>query len=61
MFGTDLGHEYRVAAGLGCSPEAAFLAGLSGALCDDRTRSRLRAIADATTWQDPGAASGDDR
>jgi aminodeoxyfutalosine deaminase len=53
MFGTDLAHEYRVAARLGCSPAAAFWAGLSGALCDDGTRSRLQAIADATTWQDP--------
>jgi aminodeoxyfutalosine deaminase len=45
MFGTDLAREYEVAARLGCSPAAAFQAGLSGALCDDETRSRLRAIA----------------
>jgi aminodeoxyfutalosine deaminase len=52
MFGTDLAREYEVAARLGCSPAAAFQAGLRGALCDDETRSRLRAIADAATWQD---------
>ncbi len=45
MFGTDLTREYQVAAGLGCPPAAAFQAGLTGALCDEETRSRLRAIA----------------
>jgi aminodeoxyfutalosine deaminase len=29
---------------------AAFLAGLAGALCDEGTRARLRAIADSTIW-----------
>ncbi len=43
MFGTDLSREYEVAAGLGCSPAAAFQAGLTGALCDEATRSRLAA------------------
>ncbi len=52
MFGTDLLHEYAVAARLGCSPAAAFQAGLGGALCDDGTRSRLQTIADAATWED---------
>jgi aminodeoxyfutalosine deaminase len=42
MFGTDLGHEYEVAAGLGVSPVEAYEAGVAGALCDEATRARLR-------------------
>ena len=41
MFGTDLGREYEIAARLGVSAEDAYLAGLAGALCDDRTRAEL--------------------
>jgi aminodeoxyfutalosine deaminase len=44
MFGTDLGHEYEVAAGLGVSPAEAYAAGVAGALCDDETRTRLRQL-----------------
>lgn len=39
-----------VGLGLGCPPAAAFRAGLAGALCDEGTRARLRAIADSTIW-----------
>lgn len=41
MFGTDLGREYEIAAGLGVSAEDAYLAGVAGALCDSRTRAEL--------------------
>jgi aminodeoxyfutalosine deaminase len=41
MFGTDLGREYEIAAGLGLTPAEAFAAGVSGALCDEETRRRL--------------------
>jgi aminodeoxyfutalosine deaminase len=41
MFGTDLGREYEIAAGLGVTPAEAFAAGLHGALCDEETRRRL--------------------
>jgi len=58
MFGTDLAREYEVAALLGCSPAAAFRAGISGALCDEGTRSALQAIADSTTWPDPASLAG---
>ena len=44
MFGTDLGREYEVAAGLGVTPAEAFEAGVTGALCDDETRARLASI-----------------
>jgi len=45
MFGTDLGHEYAVAASLGVSAADAYAAGLAGALCDDATRARLASLA----------------
>lgn len=51
MFGTDLGTDYEAAAGLGCSAEAAFDAGLQGALCDAATKARLRAIGDGHSWR----------
>jgi len=41
MFGTDLGHEYALAAELGVSAQDAFIAGVAGALCDDETRAVL--------------------
>jgi aminodeoxyfutalosine deaminase len=47
MFGTDLGREYEVAAGLGVSAADAYAAGLAGALCDDATRARLASLAPA--------------
>lgn len=54
----NLAREYEVAALLGCSPAAAFRAGISGALCDEGTRSRLQAIAGCTTWPDPASPAG---
>jgi len=50
FFGTDLGNEHAAAARLGLSPRAFYEAGVAGALCDDATRARLRAIGDAFDW-----------
>jgi aminodeoxyfutalosine deaminase len=44
MFGTDLGHEYEVAASLGVTAAEAYAAGVAGAVCDDKTRARLRTL-----------------
>jgi aminodeoxyfutalosine deaminase len=41
MFGTDLGREYEAAAALGVGAEEAYVAGVSGALCDEQTRAYL--------------------
>ncbi|MGH9207427.1 MAG: adenosine deaminase family protein, partial [Acidimicrobiales bacterium] len=54
MFDTDLSAEYEVAARLGCSAEAAFRAGVLGALCDDSTRAGLGSMADSFRWDTPG-------
>ena len=50
MFDTDLTRDYAAAAALGHSAEAAFDAGIAGALCDDATRARLQAIAADHPW-----------
>jgi aminodeoxyfutalosine deaminase len=50
MFDTDLGREYDVAAQLGCSPRAAFRAGVAGALCDEETRASLKRAGDTFDW-----------
>jgi aminodeoxyfutalosine deaminase len=52
MFDTDLSRDYAAAAALGHPAEAAFRAGVRGALCDDATRATLRRIADSTAWRD---------
>ena len=44
MFFTDLSREYALAAELGVTEQAAWEAGLAGALCDERTRSRLQGM-----------------
>jgi len=50
MFATDLGADYLAAAELGLSAEAAFAAGLEGALCGDATRARIAAVGAARGW-----------
>jgi aminodeoxyfutalosine deaminase len=50
MFGTDLTHEYEVAAELGCPAHFAYQAGTAGALCDESIRARLVALGNATPW-----------
>ena len=51
MFDTDLSRDYEAAAALGLSPRAAYEAGVAGALCDDATRERLRAIGESWDWR----------
>jgi aminodeoxyfutalosine deaminase len=50
MFDTDLTRDYEAARSLGIEPRAAFEAGLAGALCDEATRERLRAVAESFDW-----------
>jgi len=50
MFDTDLTRDYEAAASLGLSPRSAYEAGVSGALCDDETRDRLRSIGETYDW-----------
>jgi aminodeoxyfutalosine deaminase len=50
MFDTDLAREHSAAASLGVDPRAAYEAGVEGALCDQATRERLRAVGDAFDW-----------
>jgi aminodeoxyfutalosine deaminase len=50
MFDTDLTHEYAAAASLGVDPRSAYEAGVAGALCDEATRERLRAVGEEFDW-----------
>lgn len=50
MFITNLDQEYGIVTSLGVSLRSVFEAGLTGAQCDERTRSRLRQVADAYPW-----------
>ena len=46
MFDTDLDRDYEAACTWGHSPRLFYDAGVAGALCDEATRARLRAIGD---------------
>ena len=50
MFDTDLTSEYAEAISRGLSAHAFYEAGVAGALCEEETRARLRAIGDAFDW-----------
>jgi aminodeoxyfutalosine deaminase len=50
MFDTDLTREYEAAASIGADRMSAYEAGVAGALCDEETRNRLRAIAEDYDW-----------
>ena len=50
MFDTDLSRDYDAAASLGLSPRSAYEAGVHGALCDEPTRERLRALGESFEW-----------
>ncbi len=52
IFDTDLTRDYEAAASLGLSPRAVYEAGLTGALCDDKTHARLRQIGESHDWGD---------
>jgi aminodeoxyfutalosine deaminase len=51
MFDTDLEREYEGAASLGIEPRQAYENGVSGALCDDTTKERLRSIGESFDWR----------
>jgi aminodeoxyfutalosine deaminase len=50
MFDTDLTRDYAAATSLGLDPRSLYETGVVGALCDDETRSRLRALGDSFDW-----------
>ena len=50
MFDTDLGRDYAAACSFGLGPRSFFDAGVEGALCDEASRERLRAVGDAFDW-----------
>ena len=50
MFGTDLSIEHAEAVVLGADPKGLWDAGLTGALCDDGTKTRLTAIGEGFDW-----------
>lgn len=55
MFDTDLEREYEAATDLGLLPRDFYEAGVAGALCDERTRERLRRLGEEYEW--PGATA----
>jgi aminodeoxyfutalosine deaminase len=50
MFDTDLSRDYEAATSLGLDPRGFYESGVKGALCEDETRERLRAIGAAFGW-----------
>ena len=50
MFDTDLEREYEAAVSLGLDPRVAYDSALAGALCEGRTRERLRGIGETFDW-----------
>ena len=50
MFDTDLDREHETARAMGVDARALYDAGVEGALCDELTKERLRAQADASEW-----------
>jgi len=58
MFGTDLSRDSEAAVSLGLEPRDFFEAGVEGALCDEETKSRLRAVGQAFDWASVDGAEG---
>jgi aminodeoxyfutalosine deaminase len=50
MFETDLTRDYEAACSFGLSPRLFYEAGVEGALCDEDTRGRLRAVGEQFAW-----------
>jgi aminodeoxyfutalosine deaminase len=50
IFGTDLSRDCEAAVSLGLDPRDFYEAGAEGALCDEETRKRLRAIGEEFDW-----------
>lgn len=58
MLDTHLTVEYETARARGLSPRDFYEAGVAGALCDEQTRARLKAIGDAFDWSALDPAEG---
>ena len=58
LLDTDLNRDYQAATSLGLEPRSLYDAGVAGALCDDKTRERLRAIGSQYDWRSATAALG---
>ena len=56
FFSCDLDSEHAAARSLGASPRAAFEAGIAGALCDQETKTMLRAVLSEHDWDAAAAA-----
>ena len=52
MFDTDLSRDYEAATSFGLNPRSFYDVGVVGALCDVRTKQRLRQIGDSFDWPD---------
>jgi aminodeoxyfutalosine deaminase len=52
MFDTDLSRDYEAATSFGLDPRSFYDAGVTGALCDVRTKQRLRQLGDSFDWPD---------
>ena len=50
MFDTDLTRDYEAATSFGLDPRSFYDAGVDGALCDEATRARLRAVGATFDW-----------
>jgi aminodeoxyfutalosine deaminase len=58
MFGTDLAIDYAAARQLGATAQDCYLAGVTGALCDEATRATLVTIGRSYDWSAVPAADG---
>jgi aminodeoxyfutalosine deaminase len=56
MFDTDLTREYAEATSRGLSAKEFYEVGVAGALCDEPTRERLKAIGEEFDWSSLDAA-----
>jgi aminodeoxyfutalosine deaminase len=54
MFGTDLSNDYEAACSVGLDPRTFYDAGVEGALCDMRTKEKLRGVAESFDWATVG-------
>jgi aminodeoxyfutalosine deaminase len=50
MFDTDLTREYEAATSMGLSAQIFYRAGVTGAVCDEETRARLRELGESFDW-----------
>ncbi len=59
MFGSDLAVEHATALSLGASARDCYLAGVTGALCDEVTRAELRRIGAKFDWASVASAASE--